>query len=146
MHLAQVLAGNVQVVGPVVVAGGDGQLAGLKRAGAAKAVHRMHRKAAVRARYPLHAMVLADVQPVEGRHAPVILERLVAVGLGIGAGKGNIADLQQFGRGEEGHVRGIVEERIADASLVHHHGAQTGLLRLDGAGQPGRPRAHHQQI
>jgi hypothetical protein len=41
------------------------------------------------------------------------------------------------GGGEEGHVRGVVEERVADAALVHHHGAQAGLLRLDGAGQAG---------
>jgi len=88
-------------------------------------------------------MVLADIQFIVSGHMPVILERLVAVGLGIGAGKRNIADLEQFGRGEEGHVRGVVEERVADAALVHHDGAQAGLLRLNGAGHTGGSGAYH---
>ena len=36
MHLAQALAGNMQVVGPIVIAGGDCQFVGLKRPCAAK--------------------------------------------------------------------------------------------------------------
>src|ERR1035437_6744737 len=143
MDLAEVFAGNVEVVGQVVVAGGDDQLAGMNRASAAKAVHCVHGESAVTALDPLHAMILADVQFIVVRPTPVILERLVAVGLGVGAGKGDAADFQQFGRGEEGHVRGVVKERVADASLVHHHGAQTGLLCLDGAGQTRGSGAHY---
>ena len=75
------------------------------------------------------------------RHQAVILQRLIAGGLGVGAGKRNVADLKQFRRGEKGHVRRVVEERIADAALVDKHRAETGLLRLNGAGQTGGPSA-----
>ena len=43
-------------------------------------------------------------------------------------------------------MRRIVKERVADAALVHQRHAKARLLRLDGAGQTGRPSANHKQI
>ena len=81
-----------------------------------------------------------------GGDKAVVLKRLVACRLGIGAGEGNIANLQQLRGGKEGHMRRVMKKRVADASLVDDHRPQPGLLCLNGAGQPGGPGAHHQQI
>ena len=48
----------------------------------------MHGESRRPRRHALHAMVLANIQFVVSSHVPVILQRLVAVGLGIGARKG----------------------------------------------------------
>ena len=88
VHLAQILAGNEQVVGQVVVAGGHSQLARIQHGVTAKAVGQVRGECSVLARNLLNAMVLAHIQLVVGRHLAVVLERLVAGGLGIGAGKG----------------------------------------------------------
>ena len=98
------------------------------------------------ARQVLHALELADVELVEGGDLAVILQRLVAAGLGIGAGKGDVADLEQLRCGEKGHVRRVVEERVADAPLVDQCHAETGALGLNGAGQAGGAGADDQNI
>ena len=43
-------------------------------------------------------------------------------------------------------MRGVVEERVAEAALVHQHGGEAGALGLDGAGQPGGAGADDQQV
>ena len=76
----------------------------------------------------------------------VVLQGLVAIGLLVRAGEGHVADLEQLRRGEERHVRRIVEERVAEAALVHQKSGEARALRLDRAGQPGWPGADDQQI
>ena len=44
----------------------------------------------------LDAMVGADVELIEHGDLAVVLERLVAGGLGVGGGKRDVADLQQL--------------------------------------------------
>jgi len=43
-------------------------------------------------------------------------------------------------------VGGVVEERVAEASLVDDDDAETGFLCLDGAGQAGGPGADDEQV
>ena len=94
----------------------------------------------------IDGLVLADVELVVLGDLAVVLEGLVAVGLLVGAGEGHVADLEQLRRGEEGHVRRVVEERVAEAALVDQNGGETRALRLDGAGQAGGAGADDEQI
>jgi hypothetical protein len=136
----------VEVVGQVVVAGGDDELAGAVGDGAVEAVGCMDGKGAVRTRHALDGLVLADVEGVVLGDLAVVFEGLAAGGLLVGAGEGHVADLEQLGGGEEGHVRGVVEERVAEAALVDEHGGEAGALRLDGAGHAGGAGADDQQV
>src|ERR1700733_13719988 len=80
------------------------------------------------------------------RDLAVILQRLIAAGFLVGAGKGHIPNLQQLGRGEKRHVRGIVKEGVAKTALVYQNRAHASALRLDGACQAGRASAHYQYV
>src|ERR1700757_424358 len=84
---------------------------------------------------PLDVFILSDIEPVVFGNLTVVFEGLVAVGFLIRAGEGHIADLEQLRRGEERHVGGVVEERVAEASLVHQKGRKTSSLRLDCTGK-----------
>ena len=76
----------------------------------------------------------------------VVLQRLVAVWLLIWAWKRNIADLQQLRRREKRHVRGIVEDRVAQAALIHQDAAKSGALCLDRTSHACWTGANHQNI
>ena len=115
-------------------------------AGAAEAVVGVDGEIAVGAGDAVDALVLAHVELVVGGDLAVVLEGLVAGGLGVGAGKGNAADFEQLGGGEEGHVGGVVEEGVAEAALVDEDGAEAGFLGFDGAGQAGGPGADDEQV
>src|ERR1017187_7800727 len=98
----------------------------------------MDGKVAVRTNYALDRLVLADVERVVLSDLAVVFEGLAAGGLLVGAGEGHVADLQQLGGGEEGHVRGVVEERVAKAALVDQHRGEARALRLDGRSEERR--------
>ncbi len=95
---------------------------------------------------PLDVLVLPDVQIVVLGHLAVVFQRLVAIGLLVRAGEGHVADLKQLRRGEKRHVRGVVEEGVAEAALVDQKRCKACTLRLDRAGQPGRACPDYQQI
>src|SRR6478672_484193 len=80
------------------------------------------------------------------RHVAVVLQRLGAVGLLVGCGKRNVANLQQLRRGKENHVRRIVKQRVHQAALVHHNGSKPGALRLNGTRHAGGAGANHQHV
>ncbi len=144
--LVEVFAWNPEVVRQIVVSGGNHELAGAMLQGPAKPVCRMNGKVSVAASDALDRFVLPHVQLVVLGDLAVVLQRLVPVGLLVRAGEGNAADLQQLRRGEEGHVRGIVEQRVAQAALVDQHSREPRALRFDRAGESSRPRAYHQQV
>src|ERR1039457_2706259 len=146
LDLGERFAGDGEVVGQVVIAGGDDQLAGAMGDGAVEAVSSMDGKVAVRALYALDRLVLAHVERVVLGDLAVVFEGLAAGGLLVGAGEGHVADLQQLGGGEEGHVRRIVEERVAKAALVDEDRGEARALRLDGAGHAGGAGADDEQI
>ena len=94
----------------------------------------------------LDAVVLADIEFVVGGDQAVVLKGLVARGLGVGAGKGDVADLEALGGGEEGHVGGVVEERVAEAALVDEDDAEAGFLGFDRAGEAGGSGADDEKV
>ncbi len=134
LNLAQVFAGNVHEIWQVIIAGRDNKLAGFDNPRAAKAVLRMHGKRSISTRNPLHALVLPHVEFVVGGHESVVLQRLIARGLGVGTRKRNPADLQPLRGGEESHMGRVVKEGVAEAALVDQYGPESGLLGFDGAG------------
>ena len=93
-----------------------------------------------------HRLVLAHVELVVLGDLAVILQRFLAGGLLVGAGEGNVADLQQLGRGEEGHVAGIVEQRIHQAALVDVDDGEAGALGVDAASQAGGASADDDDV
>jgi len=88
-----------------------------------------------------HTLILANIEPVMVRHAPVVLEGLVAVGLFVETGHRNVADFEQFRCGEEHHVGGVVVKGVDHASLFDEHGLDTAPLEFDAARESGWPRA-----
>ena len=118
----------------------------MQDAGPVEAVDGVDVESAVRAGHALYALILADVEFVEGRDLAVVLEGLVAGRLGVGARKRDVADLEQLGGGEEGHVRRVVIEGIADAAFIYQSRAEAGFLGLDGAGEAGWACAHYEEI
>ena len=91
-------------------------------------------------------MVLAHIQAIELRHFAVILQRLLPGGFLLRADKGNVADLQQLRRGEEGHVGGVVVERVAQAALVHGNRGIARAPRLNGTGKAGGTGANDEYV
>src|SRR5205807_3435820 len=55
-----------------------------------------------------------------------------AIGFLVGTGEGDVANLQQFRRGEKDHVGRIVKERVHQAALIDQYGRKSGALGLDG--------------
>src|SRR3974390_1142244 len=101
-------------------------------------VHRAYGEIAVMPFDTLDRLVLAHVEFIVLGGLPVIFQGLLPGGFLIGAGKRNVADLEQLGSGEKRHVAGIVVERIAQASLVDVRHLEAGALGLNTASQPGR--------
>src|ERR1039457_4765744 len=134
LHLGEVLAGNVEVVGQVVIARRDHQLARAELEAAVETVDDVDCEVAIGAGDALDRFVLTDVEGVVLGDFAVVFEGFAAGGLLVGAGEGHVADLEQFRRGEKGHVRGVVEERVAEATLVDERGGEARALGLDGAG------------
>ena len=65
----------------------------------------------------------------------------VPAGVLQGRGEGNVADLQELWSRKENHVRGVVEERVHQASLVDDEDLEAGLLDFDGTGEARGPGA-----
>ena len=103
----EILAGNSETVGQIVVAGGDDELLGGHTCGPDPfGVACVHAEIAVGAFDAGDRFAEAKLQLVVLDALAVILQGLGASGLFGGADQGQIADLQEFGRGEEDHVDG----------------------------------------
>ena len=133
LYLAETFAGNSEVVGQIVVSRRDDQFARAVCEGTTEAIQSVDGKVAVRAYDLLDPFVLMDVEVVVFGNLAVVLEGLVAIGLLVGAGEGHVADLEELRRGEERHISRVVEERVAEAALVHQKRCKAGALRLDSA-------------
>ena len=144
--LMELFAGDIKIIGQIVVARGDGQFAGVMRQRAAKIVCGVNGEIAVTSLDSFYRLVLADVEAVMLRDFAVVLQRFVAVGLLVWTGKRHIANLQQLRRGEERHVRGIVKQGVAETPFIHQHRGEPCALRLDGAGQSGGAGTDDHQI
>ena len=80
------------------------------------------------------------------RDLPVILERFLTRGLLVGSAERDVANLEQFRRGKESHIGGIVEDRIDHATLINRDDLESGSLRLDRAGKTSRPGADDKHV
>src|SRR5580704_12179691 len=110
---------------------------------APETIHRVNGKVAVSAIYPFDVLILPNVQFVVLSNLAVVLQSFVAVGLLVRAGEGHVANLKQLWRREKNHVRGVVEQRVAQAPFVHQKGREPGPLSLDRASQPRRTRTDY---
>lgn len=146
LDLGEIFAGNAEVVGKVIVAGGDDELACAMDEFAAELVGGVDGEVTIGAGYLVDVFVLADVEPVVLGYLAVVLEGLGTGGLLVGRGEGHVADLEQLGRGEEGHVGGVIEERVGEATLVHENDTEAVALGCDGAGEAGRAGANDEDI
>ncbi len=146
LDLGEIFAGNAEVVGQVIVAGGDDELAGAMNEFASELVGGVDGEVAIGTGYVIDVFVLADVEPVVLGDFAVVLESLGAGRLLIGRGEGHVADLEQLGRGEEGHVGGVIEVRVGVSPLVLENHAEAVALGCDGAGEAGGTGANDEDV
>src|ERR1041385_3954159 len=114
--------------------------------GTAEAVGAEDLKCVIVACNTIDPLVLADIELEMLGNAPVIFQRFGPVGLFVEAGHRNITDFQQFGRGEEDHVGGVVVNGIHHAALFDQDGFDSAVLQFDSAGETGGTGAHHQRV
>src|ERR1700751_187823 len=146
MDLGKVFAGNVEIVREVVISGGDDDFFGAIDIGAAEGVSGEDFEVAVTARDGFDQAVKARIERIVLGNFAVILQSLIAYRLLIWTGKWYVADLEQLRSSEERHVRGVVEDGVAEASLVDQHTAKAGALRLDGTCHSGWAGANYKNI
>ena len=146
-HLGEVLAGNVQRIGVVVVAEREHQLPSAVAAPlAARLRYGADLEATVAGREAHGLLVLSHPQP-EGLHdAPVVHQSLGPVGLGALADEGEAGDLEQLRRREEDHLAGESLDRVDDAALLDHDVAVAGAMQTRGAGETGGASADHDDV
>ena len=78
--------------------------------------------------------------------AAIIFQRFEPRGLRQSGGKRNVANLEQFRRGEKHHVARIAIDGVDEASLVDDKSFEARLLSLNGASHSSRASAHDQHI
>src|ERR1700676_2045302 len=88
----------------------------------------------------------ANFQAIVFDNLAVIFQAFGAGGLFRGTNEGEIADLEQFGRGEKNHIDGVMVQGVAKATLVDDEDAHAGARPFDGAGQAGGPGPNAQKI
>src|SRR6267142_4726939 len=131
-HVRQVLSGNAQVVHVVEVAGREDEFLPRDRLAAKTCFDLMGGN---------EFGVRPDSDALGSHHTAVVLERLFPRRLGAGADKRMAADLEPFGRREEGHVDRITDDRIGDRARVDDERVEAAAFGGDGAGQADRPGA-----
>src|ERR1700676_582349 len=145
-HFGQLFARQTELVGEIVISGGDDHLASAIVMRTSGAVSRRDAETSILAHDRLDPFVLTNIKLIMLGDFAVILESLFTSWLLVGSSEWNVANLKQFGRREKQHARGIVKKRIYQAALVDHDHLQTKLLRLDGAGQAGRSGSNHENV
>src|SRR6266852_1679507 len=144
--LGKVFARGADLVGEVVITGGDNDLAGAVVVDVSLTIGGCHSKVPVFAVDRFDPVVLANLQLVMLGGTAVVLEGFLASGLHQRGGERDLADLEQLRCGEKCHVGRIVEDRIDEASLVKNDRLETSFLRLNGAGQSSGTGAHDEDV
>ena len=119
-HLGEIFSGHAHLDGKIVVSRGQDDRLCPVLATPPPPVHRTDEKAAAGAFDVVDALVLPNIKLVVFSHPPVVLERLRSIGFVADRRHGQIADFEQFRRRKEGHVRGVVVERVHHATLVEN--------------------------
>jgi hypothetical protein len=107
--LVQLFAGDIQIVGQIVVSGRNYKLSGAMLYGSAKTVHGMDGEISIAAGDAFDGLVLSDIELVMLSYLAVILQRFITARFLIGTREGDIPYLQKLRGREEGHVRRIVK-------------------------------------
>jgi len=141
-----VLAGDIELVSEIIVAGGEHDLARTVIVDGVVPVGCGDTKITVLPCNRLHPLILVDRQVIMFSDTAVIFERFEPRGLRQRGGERNIANLEQLRRGEEHHVARIAIDGIDQASLVDDERFEASLLSLYGAGHSGGTSAHDQDI
>ena len=97
----------------------------------------MDREIAFAAVDTLDALAQAQIEFVMLGDLAIVLQGFIARGLLAEADQRQVADLEEFGRGEENHVHRIVVEGVAKGRFVHDQDAHAGAFGFDGAGESG---------
>ena len=129
----QIFAGHADCIWEIVIAGRDNNLSGAAVMDVSLAIGGGNVKTSVFAIDGLHPVVLVDLQIVVLCGSAVVLKSFLAGGLDERTREGDVANLQEFRRCEEGHVGRIVENRIDEAALVENERLEASLLRFNGA-------------
>jgi hypothetical protein len=146
IDLGQIFSGSIQRIRKIVVSCRDNQLPRTQRAISPKLIFHADLKIAILPAHTFHALILPNIQLIVLSNLAVVLQSLIPVRFLVGRRKRNIANLKQFRRGEKRHVRGIVKERIAKATLIDRNRAKSRPLRLNRASQSCRSRPDHQYV
>ena len=93
-----------------------------------------------------HFLVLADRQPVVRDHMPIVRQRLPARRFRLRDRERHPPDLEPLGRREEGHVVGVVGERLGDGATVEDGETQSPFLRRHRDGEAAGPRADDGEV
>ena len=103
-------------------------------------------KVAIRPTQAHHSLVLPDLQFITLGDAPIVFECLDPVRLLPLAHEWQLANLEQLRRGEEGHLRRVIVERVGNAALLDHQITKARPTGFDCASQPGRAPSNDQEI
>jgi len=76
----------------------------------------------------------------------VVFQSLAASGLVSDRCHGDVADLEQFWRGEKGQICRVLVQRVDNAALLQCLDREAGLLDFDGACKPGGPGTDHDDV
>src|SRR5271156_4521767 len=111
-NLGQILSGNAELVGHVVVAGGDDEFTSLIIKDAAQTVGGGDVKLAVTPIHGFDPLILRYGHVIVFRHLAVIFQCFFPSGFLVSSGEGQVADFKQLGGGEKRHIGGVVEDRV----------------------------------
>src|SRR5258706_2478877 len=142
----QVVAGDIELVGEIVVASGQHNLARTIIMDGIVPVSGGHTKITVFTRNRFHPLILVDGQVIMLGDTAVIFERFEPRGLRQSSGERNVANLKQLRRGEKHHVARIAINGIDQASLVDDERFEASFLSLDSTSHAGGASAHDQDV
>ncbi len=144
--LRQFLAGNVQHVGRIEIAGGDHHVPGTHGVALPAAPAYTKREVPPLSFHLHHLLVLPHVQVEMFDYAAIIFQSLATSRLVAGRHEGHIAELQLLGGAEEGAVGGIQRDRTRHRTLVEEHALHPCPARRDANRQAARAGADYRDL
>ncbi|MNN38918.1 hypothetical protein D3C81_1529370 [compost metagenome] len=146
-HIGQLLPGNAQQIGMVEVACGYNHRTGGMGCFFSQPVQRFDNKASIRLRNNRRRLLIGpDADLAVLGYIAVIGQRLQAVRLIVGGGKGVVSDLQQLRSAEKLHVSGILADAVGDHMLFQKQGIKPCTLQLNPGGQAAGTRSDNNDL
>ena len=135
--VGKIFAAHAEKIRMVVEAGGDHDFFAVILVRLRLRINRMDDESFVVAGDAFDALVLMDFEFEVLDGATVVFQGFDASGLAVGDSHRQLADFHALGRGEERHVRRIVEERIAEAAFINDERGEAFEAGFDSAGEAG---------